>query len=121
MCIEYLQLLRITTGYTANINYICFDGKYLWMTNNSAKTVSKYADPPGSALQSISITGTSEGMCFDGTYIWVIYQSPNQVVQISAVDCRLIQTIALPAGPLRSVLMESTSGLEVMDILPKFK
>jgi len=62
---------------------IAFDGRYIWVANNSQKSVSILSAKNGAYLGTIPVEPQPQGVCFDGTSIWVANSVSNIVSKIS--------------------------------------
>jgi outer membrane lipoprotein-sorting protein len=85
--------LTFSTG--AGPNEIAFDGKQMWIANQSSDSVTVLTASDGGPVGTFHVGGTPGGMAFDGRFMWVSVTGANRVVQVNSLG-DILKTLNLP-------------------------
>jgi hypothetical protein len=87
-----LGIVATTPGFGSAMG-ILYDGSNIWVTDDSAGTLSKL-DGTGGVLQTVTLGGKPAYPAFDGTNIWVPNQgAPNSVEVVRASNGAILATL----------------------------
>ena len=79
---------------------IAFDGKYLWVANNSSGNVSKVDPVANTVVATTTVGGTPVGVVSDGNSIWVSTNFGSQsVVKINPITNAVIASVFVGGNP----------------------
>ena len=78
-----------------------YDGKYIWVTNTQAGSVTKIdAYRPDLLIETYPVGSSPTGIAFDGYNIWVANQGSNTVTRLRASDGQNLGTYAVGTAPM---------------------
>jgi YVTN family beta-propeller protein len=90
-------------SYSVAVNQprgICFDGKYIWITNYGSNTVIKLDAGTATVTGTYTVGTAPYGICFDGVNIWVTNSGSNTVTKITAATGAVVGTYNVGTTPM---------------------
>jgi YVTN family beta-propeller protein len=89
--------LNITTTRPDGIIY---DGTSIWVTNDTASTVSRINTSTNAVEATITVGSGPTQLAFDGTYIWVTNANSNTVSKINRTTNTVAATVTVGTSPV---------------------
>ena len=89
----YTDRIPITVPVGTNPSGIAFDGRYLWVINNSSADVTRF-DPVTKISNTFALIGTFPStLVYDGQYMWIITLGPEgRVRALNSVGSQIFDT-----------------------------
>jgi hypothetical protein len=85
-----------TATLPSGAKLLVYDGRFLWVANEFAETLSKVSAKSGAVLDTIALTGSPNALLFDGAALWVSYASSSDVDRFDPGSGALLGTSTMP-------------------------
>lgn len=74
---------------------LCFDGTFVWVSNNNGTVVSKINAATNAVVANITVGNSPYGICYDGAFVWVANAGDNTVSKINATTNAVVATVSV--------------------------